>query len=172
MKRLISIILTAVMAALLLSSCSENENKNLHTLYFKDVTEREEVYAVFSNHETDAAEEVRMTAIGNDEDGYTYSCEGDASAYDTVHFIYDGITTTKVGFSRCVSGWYNFEHGFLPYTEGAKEPYKSRAENSIVPSDTFDYKNKMYDDVTLTFNGYDKVVHIWTPDDYTNPESI
>ena len=102
-------------------------------------TLREEVSAVFSNHETDATEEVKMTAIGSDEDGYTYSCEDDASAYDTVRFIYDGITTTKVGFSRCVSGWYNFEHGFLPYTEGAKEPYKSRAENSIVPSDTSAY---------------------------------
>ena len=165
MKRLTAIIMTAVIAVLILAACGAKED-DLHTLYFKDIKKREEVTAVFCDHETKATEEVRMTAVGEAEDGYTYSCKGDASAYDTVSFRYDGFTTADVAFNRCVSGWYNSDHGFLPYAEGADDPYASRLENSIVIEDTFDYDNEMYDDVTLSFNGYDKVIHIWTPDDY------
>lgn len=166
MKRLTAIILTAVVATLLLVSCGKKDNDDLHTLYFKDIEKREEVIAVFDNHESKAAKEVRMTAAGEDEDGYIYSCKGDVSAYDTVYFRYDGFNTMTVAFNRCVSGWYNSEHGFLPYTEGAEDPYESRSANSILPDDTFVYDNEMYDDVTFSFNGYDKVVHIWTPADY------
>ena len=166
MKRLISIILTAVIVTFLLVSCGTKEDDDLHTLYFKELKKREEVTAVFDNHESKAEKEVRMTLVGEDEDGYTYSCKGDVSAYDTVRFRYDGFTTTKVAFNRCVSGWYNSKHGFLPYAEGEDDPYKSRLNNIIVPADTIIYDNETYDDVTLTFNGYDKVIHIWTPDDY------
>jgi len=166
MKRLTAIILTAVIVTLLLAACGASKSDDLHTMYFKDSEKRKEVTAVFENHETKATEEVRMTAAGEDGYGCTYSCKGDASAYDTVHFLYDGFSTTKVAFKRCVSGWYNSKNGFLPYTEGADDPYKSRLNNSVVLDDTFTYNNEMYDDVTLTFNGYDKVIHIWTPDDY------
>lgn len=166
MKRLTAIMMMAVIVTLLLASCGKNGNNDLHTLYFKDIEKRKEVVAVFENHENKAATEVKMKSVGEDRYGCTYSCEGDPSAYDTVHFSYDGFHTTKVAFNRCVSGWYNSKHGFLPYTEGSDDPYESRVLNSVDSDDTFIYNNEMYDDVTLTFNGYDKVLHIWTPDDY------
>ena len=166
MKRLTAFLMTAVVVILLLAACGANGDDDLHTLYFKELQKRKEVIAVFSNHNTKETEEVRMTAAGEDEDGFTYSCKGNVSAYDTVRFRYDGFNTAEVAFNRCVSGWRNTNHGFLPYAEGADDPYQSRLANSILPADTFNYNNEMYDDVTLTFNGYDKVIHIWTPDDY------
>lgn len=170
MKKLIrvtAIVLIVTILTFLLVSCKINKGDDLHTLYYKDYKKRDEVTAVFYNHVANTTEEVKMTAIGEDEDGYTYSCKGNVSTYDTVGFRYDGFNTTKVAFNRCVSGWYNSEKGFLPYTEGLKNPYKSRLTNEIsFDNDLIVYNNDMYDDVTFTFNGYDKVVHIWTPDDY------
>lgn len=166
MKRLTAIILAAVILIMLFASCGTNGDENLHTVYFKDIEKHNEVTAVFYNNNSKDTKEIKMNAVDDDEDGYTYSCKGDTSLYDTVQFSYEGIETTKVAFNKCVSGWYNTEHGFLPFAYGADDPYKSRNNNSFVPADTFVYKNDMYDDVTLNFNGYDKVVHIWTPEDY------
>ena len=170
MKKTVSLIM-AILTLLLFASCSSGSGSRdaengSHTLYFKDIEKRKEVAAVFSNHQTKETAEVKMTAVGEDEAGYTYSCEGDPSAYNTVHFRYDGFNTTKVAFNRCVSGWYNSEYGFLPYTEGTDDPYQSRIANNVVLHDDSVYENEMYDDVTFTFNGYDKVVHIWTPAGY------
>lgn len=180
MKRHIAVILTALILALILASCGSNEqegsgdpawakangNKTLHTLYFKDITQREDVRAVFYNSNTKETTDVKMTASGEDSDGFVYTCEGDASAYNMVSFSYDGINTIDVAFNNCVSGWYNSRHGFLPFTFGVDDPYERRIKNSAVLEETFIYDNEIYDDVTLTFNGYDKVIHVWTPDDY------
>ena len=98
MKRRITVILTALILALILASCGSNEqegsgdpawakangNSALHTLYFKDVTERKDVKAVFHNSNTKETAEVKMTASGEDSDGLVYTCEGDASAYNMV----------------------------------------------------------------------------------------
>lgn len=180
MNRRITVILTALILALILASCGSNGqegsgdpawakangNKTLHTLYFKDITQREDVRAVFYNSNTKETADVKMTASGEDSDGFVYTCEGDASAYNMVSFSYDGISTIDVAFNNCVSGWYNSRHGFLPFTFGVDDPYERRIKNKAVLEETFIYDNEIYDDVTLTFNGYDKVIHVWTPDDY------
>ena len=102
MKRRITVILTALILALMLASCGSNGqegsgdpagektngNKTLHTLYFKDITQREDVRAVFYNSNTKETADVKMTASGEDSDGFVYTCEGDASAYNMVSFSY------------------------------------------------------------------------------------
>ena len=182
MKRIITVLLCAFICLSAMTACSvsstgsqstaDSITKNtgtdaeLHTLYFKDCKKREAVTAVFSNSSSDITEEVGMTAAGEDNDGYIYTCEGDASTYNMVHFSYDGFNTTKTAFNKCVSGWYNSENGFLPFTYGTEGQYEKCMENHADTGDTFIYDNEMFDDVTLTFNGYDKVIHIRTPDGY------
>ena len=178
MKRRITVILTALILALMLASCGSNEqegsgdpawekangNNTLHTLYFKDITKREDVRAVFYNSNTKETAEVKMTASGADSDGFVYACEGDTSAYNMGSFSYDGLSTTDVAFNNCVSGWYNSEHGFLPYTEGEPNPYTDLEKNTATPvADGLAYDNVMYDDISLTFNGYKKTIHVRTP---------
>lgn len=176
-KRKIVGFMSLVICLLALTACSitgtGNQNRarstsdeKYHTLYFKDVTKRENVTAVFSSGNTNQTEEVKMVAVDKDKDGFTYSCKGDASSYNMVCFRYDEFSTAKVAFNKCVSGWYNSVHGILPYTYGYTDQYEGRTTNRVTMNDALVYDNEMYDDVTLPFNGYDKVIHIWTPADY------
>lgn len=176
-KRIMIGCMSLVICLLALTACSvagtgsQNDDRSTadekyHTLYYKDITKRENVTAVFSSCNSQQTEEVRMEAVGKDEDGFTYSCKGDASSYHLVSFRYDQFSTAKVAFNPCVSGWYNSVHGILPYTYGCTDQYESHTANLVTMNDTLVYDNKMYDDVNLPFNGYDKIVHIWTPADY------
>ena len=61
----------------------------------------------------------------------------------------DGDKSDRFVFNRCVSGWYKYGQLVLPYTEGEALDY--------VP----DFK-----DVTLSGFGCEKIISIWTPDDY------
>jgi predicted alpha/beta superfamily hydrolase len=163
MKRRITVILTALILALMLASCGmsgqgnsgesagakANGNSALHTLYFKDVTQREDVRAVFYNSNTKETAEVKMTASGEDSDGFVYTCEGDASAYNMVKITYGDKHTKEFAFNKCVSGWYDSKDGLLPYTEGEEISYPAQ-----------------HDEITLTCNGYEKEIHIFKPDDY------
>ena len=176
-KRIMIGCMSLVICLLALTACSvagtgsQNDDRSTadekyHTLYYKDITKRENVTAVFSSCNSQQTEEVRMEAVGKDEDGFTYSCKGDASSYHLVSFRYDQFSTAKVAFNPCVSGWYNSVHGILPYTYGCTDQYESHTANLVTMNDTLVYDNEMYDDVNLPFNGYDKIVHIWTPADY------
>ena len=172
-RRMIAGLLCLVICILTATACtvthpdSKNaDSENYHTLYFRNISKMEDVTAVFSSSNGKQTEEVKMTAVEEDKDGLTYSCKGDAAVYNTVCFRYDGVSTTKVAFNKCVSGWYNSEHGFLPYTYGSADPYISRIANYVTLNDALVYENEMYDDVAFTYNGYDKFIHVWTPDDY------
>ncbi|MBR2279370.1 MAG: alpha/beta hydrolase [Ruminococcus sp.] len=151
MRKILSALLAAVMITAIFSSCAEKtpKSKNLHTLYFKDKSKSKEAVATFFNSKSGKTENVEMTKTGEDEGTTTFSCEGNTSLYNMAYVTYDGIKSNSFAFNKCVSGWYNCDMGFMPYTEGEKISFK--------------YKCK---DVKLKFNGYDKTVHIWTPDDY------
>ena len=153
MRKILCILLAAVIGLSLLSACGEQSDagqiENGHTLYFRDTEKRDAVSCVFYNSDSEESTEVKMTLTGESDGDCIYSCEGDASAYHMAYFQYDGFKTPSFAFNRCVSGWYNSEHGFLPYTEGKEICYENE-----------------FEEVTLTFNGYDKLIHIWKPDDY------
>lgn len=153
MKKLISAILAAAMIITLFSACgTDNTAKNsekYHTLYFKDDSKSKDVSVTFFNSDTDKSEEVKMEKVFEDDSSYTFSCDGDVTAYNMAYITYDSVNTDKFAFNKCVSGWYNSEHGFLPYTEGKEANYDNK-----------------YDEITLQCNGYDKYIHIWKPDDY------
>lgn len=142
------ICLLALTACSVAGTGSQNDDRSTadekyHTLYYKDITKRENVTAVFSSCNSQQTEEVRMEAVGKDEDGFTYSCKGDASSYHLVSFRYDQFSTAKVAFNPCVSGWYNSVHGILPYTYGCTDQYESHTANLVTMNDTLVYDNEM-----------------------------
>jgi len=130
-------------------SQESEESEVSHTLYFKDSSKSSKVSAVFFNSESGKSENVEMKKIGEDNETFTYSCEGDTKEYNMAYITYGDKKTIEFAFNKCVSGWYSTEDDFFPYTEGK--------EIDATPK---------FDDVTLKGYGYDKKIHIWKPDDY------
>ena len=128
------------------------EEKNTHTLYFKDSTKSgDKAVATFYNSVDGKSKDVEMKKISDDNGVITFSCEGDCSVYNMAYVAYGNKKqTTEFAFNQCGSGWQQTEQGFLPYTEGEK------TESSTDKTE----------DITLTFKGYDKIIHIWKPEDY------
>ena len=124
-------------------------NGNLHTLYFKDSTKSEKVVVTFLNSATGKSEEVEMVKCEEDDDSYTFSCEGNVKYYNVAQFNCDGKNTRKIAFNKCVSGWYKSKNGLIPYTQGK--------DTEFFP----EFKR-----VTLDCNGYEKKIYFWTPEDY------
>ena len=152
MKRVLSLAIIVLIISAVITSCGNTKNKkqaNLHTLYFRDESKSEEAVATFFNSDTDKSEDVKMEKMEDDGEASVFSCEGNTSAYNMVYITYDGISTEKFAFNKCVSGWNNGSDGLMPYPYGEKINY------------TYKFK-----DVTLKCSGYDKTVHIWTPDGY------
>lgn len=153
MKKALSLILAAATIISLFSGCAgkqrEKKSGNFHAIYFKDHGKSEDVTATFFNSGNKKSEKVKMEKISEDKDSFTFSCEGNTSKYNMAYINYDGFKSANFAFNKCVSGWYNSQKGFIPYVQGGKTTYK--------------YK---YEDVTLKCNGYDKLIHIWKPEDY------
>lgn len=152
MKKILSIIIAVLIFTSLTTSCGNTNNKksaNLHTMYFRDKSRSKEAVATFFNSASKKSEDITMKKIEDNNEASVFSCEGDTSAYNMVYITYDGISTEKFAFNKCVSGWNNSGDGLMPYAYGEKINY------------TYKYK-----DVTLKCNGYDKTVHIWTPGNY------
>ena len=159
MKKLISLILSFILIVSLLSACSSgdtpesvteaDEASTIHTLYFKDSSKSEKVTATFFNSDSGESEDVKMEKLSEDDDSFTFSCEADRSVYNMAYITFDDNKTKIFAFNRCTSGWYNTGEDLLPYFEGEEPDYDSE-----------------FDDVKLSAYGYDKWVHIRTPDDY------
>lgn len=124
MKKILSLILALAAASSLLSACSFGNDENMHTLYFRNISESKEVVATFFNSVNDETSEVKMKKSSQDDKTFTYSCEGDTSKFNMAYITYDGITTDKFAFNKCVSGWFKTEQAVMPYAEGCSTTYK------------------------------------------------
>ena len=153
MKKIISFVIAAATVVSLLTACGAQKSGSLHTLYFRDVSKSRDVTATFFNSDSGESVDVKMERTDERDDYYTFSCEGDTSAYNMAYITYDGIPTDKFAFNKCVSGWYNNGLGVLPCVQGEETTYTYRSADA-------DFK----------FKGYNKTIHIWTPDDY-DPDS-
>lgn len=153
MKKIISLILAVVTILALLTACGDtlqrDSDEDHHILYFKDKDKNDTVVATFFNSDSEESEDIPMNRIGEDSDSFTFSCEGNSAKYNMAYVTYGGKRSRIFAFNKCVSGWYNSDLGFLPYTEGEEINYYPEFEHIDFP-----------------FNGYTKTVHIWTPKDY------
>lgn len=125
-----------------------SEVKN-YTLTIRDAEKTPEMTAVFYNTQSGKTEEVKMTKVGEDDACFTYTCEGDPSAYNMFHLSYNGGETLDVTFNTFTEAWYLYERELLPCKKDGV--YVEKPE---------------YKTVALKFNGFDKNVHIWTPENY------
>ena len=164
MKQLLSILLVTAMLLSLLTSCgterssdtakapTENTiqtDKKHHILYFRDKDKSDKAVVTFFNSVTGESTNAEMEKIASDDTAVTFSCAGDTTVYNMAYITYGDKKTTDFAFNNCVSGWNRSEYGFLPYTQGMEIDYFPH-----------------YDHFTIDCNGYDKKIHIWTPDDY------
>ena len=117
MKKFLAFILALATASSLLSACSFGNVDNMHTLYFKNISENNEVVATFFNSVNDETCEVKMKKHAHDDNTFTYSCDGDTSKFNMAYITYDGITTDKFAFNKCVSGWYKTEQAVFAATK-------------------------------------------------------
>lgn len=157
MKRIIAGMLILIMTAASVTGCGTQNTKERpqdsdashHYLYFKDSSRSDHATATFFNSDSGDHEEIEMTEYSEDNDSRTFCCEGNSSLYNMAKISYGDNHTKEFAFNKCVSGWYESEDGFLPYTEG----------------EAIDYQPE-FDEITLDCNGYEKEIHVWKPDDY------
>ena len=124
-----------------------------YPLIIRDADKNAEMTAIFFNTQTNKTEEVKMSKTGEDDTCSVFSCEGDPTAFNMFHLKYGDTETRDVTFNTFTEAWYLYERELLPCK-------KDR-----------DYEeNPMYKTAVLKFNGYDKNVHIWTPENY-DPDS-
>lgn len=121
----------------------------MHTLYIRDAGKSAELTATFINSVSGKSEDISMTKVNEGDDYITYSCEADTTLYNMVHITSGEDTTMDVSFNSFVSGWYLNKNYMLPYSEGKEPEY-----------------DPVFDTKVFQFEGNDKNVYIWKPDDY------
>lgn len=125
------------------------ESTGIHTLYIRDAGKSPEITATFSNNVSGKTQDIPMKKVSESDDHFLFSCDADVTAYNMVHLTYGEQVSADVTFNSFVSGWYLINDDLLPYTKGKEPSYSPKYETKVFP-----------------FNGYDKEVYIWTPDDY------
>ena len=163
-KRILTLLLCAVLITAILAACTKEKPPKkeetpqppaygtVHTLCYKDSRKSDKAVATFFNSKTGQSEDVAMTKTDEDDSSVTFTCEGDAAAYNMAYVTCGDEKPnkfTKFAFNPCISGWYRTEDYVLPYTVGEAVDYHAA-----------------YDDITISGNGFDRKVHVWTPDDY------
>ena len=97
-----------------------------------------------------ASEEIPMTKTDEGDDYFIYTCQADTSKYNMVHLNYGAEKPTHdVAFNEYISGWYLSDGLLRPYVVGTEPNYERK-----------------YETKKLRFDGYDKEIYIWVPDDY------
>ena len=122
----------------------------LHKLTVRAPKDISEMTAVFLNTSTGKTANVKMEQTGgNNEKNSVFSCEADANAYNMVRVKYGETESMDVAFNSFVSGWNLENDELLPYTVGTEPSYDPRFETKV-----------------FKFDGREKNIYIWTPDDY------
>ena len=132
------------------SEAQEVRTEKLHKLYIRAPKELTELTVMFSCTGSGKTADVKMTKSGEDDTCAIFSCEADVNLYNLVRVKNGDKEGFDVAFNSFVSGW-NFEdmENPLPYVAGTKPSYDPKLE-------TKEFK----------FDGRDKKVYIWTPEDY------
>ena len=132
------------------SEAQEVKTEKLHKLYIRAPKEFTELTVMFSCTGSGKTADVKMTKSGEDDTCAIFSCEADVNLYNLVRVKNGEKEGFDVAFNSFISGW-NFEDmkNPLPYVAGTKPSYDPKLE-------TKEFK----------FDGRDKKVYIWTPEDY------
>ena len=121
----------------------------MHRLTIRAPKDMKEMTATFLNTSNGKTADVEMKISGGDDKCSIFSCEQDVTLYNMVHVTYGETKSMDITFNSFISGWNLENDELLPYAIG-KEP-------------SYDPK---FDTKVFQFDGRDKNVYIWTPEDY------
>ena len=160
-KKIIAGILCGAMCASMMTACagkqstpeasqsSEVKAEKMHKLYIRAPKDITEMTATFINSTGGKSADVKMESAGGDDNSVIYCCEADVNLYNMVHLSYGDTTSMDVTFNSFISGWNLDNDELLPYVFGKDPVYDPKFETK-----------------SFEFDGRDKNVYIWTPEDY------
>lgn len=127
----------------------KTKDKIMHKLTIRAPKELTEITATFLNTANGKTADIEMEKISEDDESIILSCEADVNLYNMVHLTYGETQSMNVAFNSFISGWNLKEDELLPYVEGKEPSYDPQFETKV-----------------FQFDGKDKNVYIWTPEDY------
>lgn len=131
-------------------SSEEKESDGMHAVFIRDAGKNSKMTATFLNTSSGKTEDVEMTKSEEGEDHVTFTCKSDPKLYNMVHITYgDNIVSSDLAFNRFTAGWYLENKRLLPYAEGMDLKY-----------------DPAFDTHKFSFDGADKSVYVWTPENY------
>lgn len=167
MKRIITGLLCVVLCAAMLTACSNTGDtanstpdteksavEVMHPLTVRAPKSYGEMTATFLNTASGDTAQMEMTASEEDDSYNVYSCEADVNRYNMVHLTSDDRDSMDVAFNSFISGWNVKDDMPVPYVVGEEPSYDPQFETKV-----------------FQFDGRDKNVYIWTPDEYDEKSS-
>ncbi len=121
----------------------------MHKLNIRAPKSITEITATFLNTANGSTADVKMNKSGEDGGCTIFSCEADVNLYNMVHLSYGETTSMDVAFNSFTDGWNLSNDEMLPYVTGTQPEYDPKFETKV-----------------FQFDGRDKNVYIWTPEDY------
>ena len=167
MKKLLSVLLCAVLCVSVLAACSgdgdisdstPDSNKTaaeaLRPFTVRAPKDYGEMTATFLNTAIGDTAQIEMTVSEEDGDCNIYSCEADDGKYNMVRLTSGDRDSMYIAFNSFISGWNVKGDGLLPYIVGEEPDYDPQFETK-----------------EFQFDGRGKNVYIWTPEDYDEKSS-
>ena len=164
MKKLTALLLSVILCAAILASCGESK-KTAETsateaaqvevdrtgtrVLLRDLSKNDKVMATLLNSVTGETADASIELVESTDDYNLYAAYGDADKFDRIYYTLDDVDSIQLSFNSFVSGWSNSARGVYPFTEGVED------------KDVLDYALE-----TFEFEGDEKEVYIYTPDDY------
>lgn len=155
-------LLCGALCLLTVTACSTNSESHpseaeakkapveaIQKLYVRASKSVSALTATFINTESGKTRDIGMEISSEEDYSNIFCCEADANQYNMVHVTYDEQTSMDVAFNSFVSGWNLQVDELLPYVVGEEPRYNPQFETKVFP-----------------FEGRDKKVYIWTPEDY------
>lgn len=121
----------------------------MHQLFIRAPKTVSRLTATFLNTANGKTADIEMEKNSETESSTTFCCEADANLYNMVHLTYGSTTSMDVAFNCFVSGWNLAGDELLPYAQDKEPNYDPQFETKV-----------------FQFDGRDKNVFIWTPEDY------
>lgn len=131
------------------ATAAQAKTEQLHKLTVRAPKKNSEITATFMNTSNGKTEDIEMEIDSEEENTVILTCEADVNKYNMVHLSYGTTTSMDVAFNTFVSGWNLDNDELLPYAVGTQPVYDPKFDTKV-----------------FQFDGRDKNVYIWTPEDY------
>ena len=158
-KRIPAVILCVLLCLSVMTACANTQGSTSETVKtdveeFYKLTVRApkdcaEMTATFLNTVNGKTADIEMEKSEENDNSVIFCCEADVNSYNMVHVTSGQTTSMDVAFNSFISGLNLDGDELLPYVVGEEPSY-----------------DPQFDTKVFQFDGNDKKVYIWTPDNY------